>query len=95
MFARPLQTDDPNDTRLYSDEQRSIAFAVWDGANKEVDGRKAISAWLTLAIDTAGPPLLPFHLVDPLQLGAVLVLVVVIVMFALSHKPAKEEEMSR
>jgi len=91
VFARPLQTGDPNDIRLYAGEQRSVAFAVWDGANREVDGKKAISAWLTLTIDRTGPPLVPFHLVNPIQAGAVLVLVLVIAMIAFAHKPTREE----
>ena len=93
VFARPLQTDDSTDAQLRPGEQPSVAFAIWDGANKEVDGRKSISAWLTLGIDETGPPLIPFHLVDPVRAAAVLVLILVIaiVAFSIMSKPKEEK----
>ncbi len=84
VFARPLETNDTSDVRLNPGEQRSIAFAVWDGANKEVDGRKSISSWLTVGIDKTGPPLIPLHLIDPVRALALLVLILVIALVAFS-----------
>jgi len=86
VFARPLQTGDPVDAQLSPGDQRPIAFAIWDGANQEVDGRKSISAWLTVSVDETGPPLVPLHLVDPIDAAAILVLILVIAMVAFSIK---------
>ena len=92
VFARPLQAGDQKDTGFQVGEHRSIAFAVWDGANREVDGKKSISAWLTLTIDRTGPPLIPVHLINPLQVFAVLVLALVISMVAFSRKSTTQKE---
>lgn len=55
VFARPLVTVDENDARFSPGKKKPIAFAVWDGGNREVDGRKSVSSWLVLDVE-APPP---------------------------------------
>jgi hypothetical protein len=55
VLARPLTTTDPNDAQLEPGMSTSVAVAVWDGANGERDGQKAVSAWLTLELETPPP----------------------------------------
>jgi len=43
-----VKTSDPNDVQFKKGASIPIAFAVWDGANVERDGQKAISTWFTL-----------------------------------------------
>ena len=51
VITRPLATDNNEyDPKLAPDDQTVAAFAVWDGGNAEVGGRKAWSEWVTLAI---------------------------------------------
>ena len=60
VYARPLDTGDPSDTQFTVGEENSIAIAVWDGDNREVDGRKGVSAWLTMKVE--GSSFLPFSI---------------------------------
>ncbi|MFQ5854264.1 MAG: ethylbenzene dehydrogenase-related protein [Anaerolineae bacterium] len=55
VFARPLVTIDSNDAQLEPGMTTSVAVAVWDGAKKERDGMKAVSAWLALELEKAPP----------------------------------------
>lgn len=55
VFARPLVTSDGSDVQFRSGSSRFVAFAVWDGANNEVDGRKSISNWHTLQVESVVP----------------------------------------
>jgi hypothetical protein len=50
VMARPLTTIDPSDTQFSVGTNKPVAFAVWDGANNEVNGRKSVSAWIVLNI---------------------------------------------
>ncbi|MBI2127010.1 MAG: hypothetical protein HYU02_06845 [Thaumarchaeota archaeon] len=50
VMARPLATIDPSDTQFSVGTNIPVAFAVWDGANNEVNGRKSVSAWIVLNI---------------------------------------------
>ncbi len=61
VFARPMRTSDVLDAQFDVSETKSVAFAVWDGANKEVDGRKAVSTWVVLSVDAAPPGLVGGH----------------------------------
>jgi DMSO reductase family type II enzyme heme b subunit len=42
VFKRSLKTEDPNDTQ-FTGKETSIAFAVWNGNNKERNGQKAFT----------------------------------------------------
>ena len=42
VFKRLLKTEDPNDTQ-FTGQKTSIAFAVWNGNNKERNGQKALT----------------------------------------------------
>ena len=44
VFSRPLATDDPNDYQ-FIDDKGEIAFAVWQGGDNNVGGRKHWSNW--------------------------------------------------
>lgn len=44
-FARPLKTDDINDHQF--NDKGQIAFAVWQGGDKNVGGRKHWANWVT------------------------------------------------
>ncbi|MBM3483730.1 MAG: hypothetical protein FJX66_10565 [Alphaproteobacteria bacterium] len=51
LIARPMATDNNEyDPRLAPGDQTVAAFAVWEGGNAEVGGRKAWSDWVDLAI---------------------------------------------
>lgn len=54
VMTRPLsqdQDDRENDAWLQPGRLQSIAFAVWNGENKERNGQKAVASWLQLVID--------------------------------------------
>ena len=47
VFKRTLKTDDPNDTQ-FTGRETPIAFAIWNGNNKERNGQKALTHFHTL-----------------------------------------------
>ena len=47
VFKRSLKTKDPNDTQ-FTGKETPIAFAVWNGNNKERNGQKALTIFHTL-----------------------------------------------
>lgn len=47
VFKRSLKTDDPNDTQ-FTGTETAIAFAIWNGNNKERNGQKALTIFHTL-----------------------------------------------
>ena len=52
LMRRPLESTDPeNEARLAPGRIQAVAFAVWNGENKERNGQKAIAPWFQLAID--------------------------------------------
>jgi DMSO reductase family type II enzyme heme b subunit len=51
VIARRLETPDVHDAQLESGKQMPVAFALWDGDNRDVDGRKSVSAWLNVKLD--------------------------------------------
>ncbi len=51
VMVRTLRTDSPLDVQFAPGENSAIAFAVWDGAQRDRDGQKAVSVWQRLAID--------------------------------------------
>lgn len=52
VIRRPLASTDPeNEARLEPGRLQAIAFAVWNGENKERNGQKAVAPWFQLSID--------------------------------------------
>ena len=52
VMRRPLASTDPeNEARLEPGRLQTIAFAVWNGENKERNGQKAVAPWYQLSID--------------------------------------------
>ena len=51
VIARPLVTSDPLDTQFEAGTEAPVAFAVWNGDNQEVNGKKSVSAWVNMALD--------------------------------------------
>jgi DMSO reductase family type II enzyme heme b subunit len=52
VIRRPLVSTDPeNEARLEPGRLQTVAFAVWNGENKERNGQKAVAPWFQLAID--------------------------------------------
>lgn len=52
VMRRPLASTDPeNEARLEPARLQTIAFAVWNGENKERNGQKAVAPWYQLSID--------------------------------------------
>ena len=45
VFSRKLETRDDKDVVIVPGEFRQIAFAIWDGENREEGSKKAISSW--------------------------------------------------
>jgi hypothetical protein len=54
MFTRPLSVQDADAPEFVNDKNMSVAVAVWNGANKEVGGRKQTSSFVTFTVDAAG-----------------------------------------
>jgi DMSO reductase family type II enzyme heme b subunit len=50
VITRPMVSDDANAPQLVPGEKTFVAFAVWEGGNREVGARKAWSAWVPLWI---------------------------------------------
>lgn len=50
VIARPLVSDDLNGPRLVRGDRTVVAFAVWEGGNREVGSRKSWSSWVPLVI---------------------------------------------
>lgn len=50
-IARPLVTDDPLDAPLEIGREIPTAFAIWDGALKNVGARKRFAPWLMMALE--------------------------------------------
>jgi hypothetical protein len=52
VIRRPLASDDfENEARLEPGRLQTVAFAVWNGENKERNGQKAVAPWFQLSID--------------------------------------------
>lgn len=50
VITRPMVGDDPNAPVLLPGDQTVMAFAAWEGGNREVGARKSWSAWVPLLI---------------------------------------------
>ena len=54
VMKRPLTSsgdDLENEAVLQPGRMQAVAFAIWNGENKERNGQKAVAAWMQLAID--------------------------------------------
>ena len=52
VMRRPLVSTDPeNEARLDPGRLQAVAFAIWNGENKERNGQKAVAPWFQLIID--------------------------------------------
>lgn len=47
VFKRALKSEDPNDTQ-FTGQETPVAFAIWNGNNKERNGQKALTHFHTL-----------------------------------------------
>ena len=53
IFSRNLTSSEADDVSFQSGKTYSVAFAVWDGANKERNGQKSTSQWVSLQLSNA------------------------------------------
>ena len=51
VFSRPLRVGRDGNIELYPDTWTDVAFAVWDGAADERDGRKSVANFVTLDVE--------------------------------------------
>jgi hypothetical protein len=52
VFRRPMgSAGQENEARLEPGRLQAVAFAIWNGENKERNGQKAVAPWFQLAID--------------------------------------------
>lgn len=51
VFARTMESAESNDGQLAPGQTANVAFAVWDGADKQVGARKQLSTWVPLLIE--------------------------------------------
>src|SRR6266545_4952083 len=56
VITRPMVSDDENAPRLVPGLRTSVAFAVWEGGNREVGARKAWSLWTPLVVQGTAAP---------------------------------------
>ena len=52
VIARPFATGDSDDAQFAQGITKPVAFAVWDGGNRERDGTKSVSSWLTMSVES-------------------------------------------
>jgi hypothetical protein len=54
VVRRPMaNTGQENEAKLEPGRLQTVAFAIWNGENKERNGQKAVAPWFQLAIDPA------------------------------------------
>jgi DMSO reductase family type II enzyme heme b subunit len=51
VIARPLQTHDEQDAQFELGSEVPVALAVWNGEEKDVNGKKSVSAWVNVAVE--------------------------------------------
>jgi len=59
VMKRPLTQrggEEENAATLIPGRMQAVAFAVWNGENKERNGQKAVASWLQLQLDPVGGP---------------------------------------
>lgn len=60
VMKRPLTPtgrEAENEATLIPGRMQAVAFAVWNGENKERNGQKAVASWLQLLVDPVGGPM--------------------------------------
>lgn len=60
VMKRPLTqlgSEAENEATLIPGRMQAVAFAVWNGENKERNGQKAVASWLQLLVDPVGGPM--------------------------------------
>ncbi len=60
VMKRPLTqtgSEAANEATLIPGRMQAVAFAVWNGENKERNGQKAVASWLQLLVDPVGGPI--------------------------------------
>jgi hypothetical protein len=55
VFSRPLDSGNAGEAQFTAGETTTVAFAVWDGADRQVGGRKQLSSWTTVLIESDRP----------------------------------------
>jgi hypothetical protein len=55
VMLRPMLTGDMTDKQFEPGEKGDVAFAVWDGGNREVNGRKSVALWHNLVVEAGAP----------------------------------------
>jgi DMSO reductase family type II enzyme heme b subunit len=50
IFIRELKSKDADDVKFVVGQQVPVAFAVWDGQNRDRNGRKVVSNWHKLVL---------------------------------------------
>ena len=51
VFVRELKSGASDDVKILADKPVPVAFAVWDGQNRDRNGRKVISNWYQLILE--------------------------------------------
>ncbi len=51
VIARPLVTMDPQDAQFKPGIETPVALAVWNGEERDVNGKKSVSAWINVGIE--------------------------------------------
>jgi mono/diheme cytochrome c family protein len=51
VFVRELKSRDEDDVKFAPKKAVPVAFAIWDGENRDRNGRKVISNWYNLTLD--------------------------------------------
>ncbi len=51
LFIRELKSRDADDVKLAVKNSAHVSFAIWDGENRDRNGRKVISNWYTLLLE--------------------------------------------
>ena len=51
VFVRSLKSRDDDDVKFALEKTVPVAFAIWDGENRDRNGRKVISNWYQLSLE--------------------------------------------
>ena len=51
VIARPLITADPQDAQFEPGIETPVALAVWNGEERDVNGKKSVSAWINVGVE--------------------------------------------
>jgi DMSO reductase family type II enzyme heme b subunit len=51
VFHRGLDSPDAGDVRLAPGQPVPVAFAIWNGAQRDRNGRKVVSHWFRLSLN--------------------------------------------